>query len=76
MRVLNLNDAGIKLMSSNKKQIYLSTEEIREFLDRKYSLIDSVLTIRDKSLTLSPSDMNQFNDTYNYIKNHFEKVSK
>lgn len=76
MRVLNLNDAGIKLMSSNKKQIYLSKEEIKELLDNNYSIADSVLSICNKTLRLSNSDIDQFEDTFNYIKNHFEKVVK
>lgn len=72
MRVINLDETGIKIISSNKKQIYLTLEEIKEFIKKKYVLKNGVLTIGTKQLILTPDDESQFQNIYKYIKTNFE----
>ena len=43
MRVINLDDTGIKLIASNKKQMYLSLAEIKEFVAKKYRIEENLL---------------------------------
>lgn len=72
MRVINLDETGIKLIASNKKQIYLTLEEVKEFIKKKYILQDGLLTICNKKLKLTESDMSEFQNIYTYIKTNFE----
>lgn len=76
MRVINLDETGIKLITSNKKQMYLSLDEIKEFVARKYTLIDNVFSFNQKKLILSEKDLEEFPNIEEYIKNQFSnKVS-
>lgn len=73
MRVINLDETGIKIITSNKKQMYLSLKEVKEFLDRKYTLSENLLKLNNKQLLLTESDMEEFDSTYDYIQGIFEK---
>lgn len=76
MRVINLDETGIKLITSNKKQMYLSLDEIKEFVARKYTLTDNVFSFNQKKLILSEKDLEEFPNIEEYIKNQFSnKVS-
>lgn len=72
MRIINLDETGIKLITSTKKQMYLSPDEIKEFIAKKYTLIDNVLTLDQKKLTLSEKDILEFPNIVDYIKSNFE----
>lgn len=72
MRIINLDETGIKLITSTKKQMYLSLDEIKEFIAKKYTLIDNVLTLDQKKLTLSEKDILEFPNIVDYIKSNFE----
>ena len=50
MRVINLDETGIKIITSNKKYMYLSLKEVKEFLDRKYTLTENLLKLNNKQL--------------------------
>lgn len=73
MRVINLDETGIKIISSNKKQMYLSLNEIKEFIAEKYKIEENILTFYEKKLTLSESDIHEFPNILNYIKANFNK---
>lgn len=73
MRVINLDETGIKIITSNKKQMYLSLKEVKEFLDRKYTLSENLLKLNNKQLLLTESDMEEFDSMYNYIDGIFKK---
>lgn len=72
MRIINLDETGIKIITSNKKQMYLSLDEIKEFIEKKYTLVDNVLTFDKKKLILSDDDVLEFPNIVNYIKNNFD----
>lgn len=73
MRVINLDETGIKIISSNKKQMYLSVNEIKDFIAKKYSLEQNILKFYEKELLLSDSDIEEFPNILNYIKTNFNK---
>ena len=73
MRVINLDETGIKIITSNKKQMYLSLKEVKEFLDKKYTLSENLLKLNNKQLLLTDSDVEEFDSTYDYIQGIFEK---
>ena len=73
MRVINLDETGIKIITSNKKQMYLSLKEVKEFLDKKYTLSENLLKLNNKQLLLTDSDIEEFDSTYDYIQGIFEK---
>jgi uncharacterized protein with HEPN domain len=72
MRVINLDETGIKIITSEKKQMYLSIAEIRDFIAKKYTLIDNILTINTKQLPLSKKDVDEFPTIVTYIENNFK----
>lgn len=74
MRVINLDETGIKIIAANRKQIYLSMAEIRAFIDKKYSIKDNILTIAKKQLPLTEKDMHEFSNIEDYIKSTFRNM--
>jgi len=73
MRVINLDETGIKIITSNKKYMYLSLKEVKEFLDRKYTLTENLLKLNNKQLLLTDSDVEEFDSMYDYINGIFKK---
>lgn len=73
MRVINLDDTGIKLIASNKKQMYLSLAEIKEFVAKKYKIEENLLMFYEKKLMLSENDIKEFPNIVKYIKVNFVK---
>ena len=73
MRVINLDATGIKLITSDKKQMYLSLDEVKDFLNKKYNLKDNTFILNNKKLILSDKDVLEFPNIVMYIENNFEK---
>lgn len=72
MRIINLDDSGIKMISSTKHQIYLSTSELKNFLKKNYKIEDDKLIFNAKTLQLSDEDVKEFPSIITYLKTHFE----
>lgn len=73
MKVINLDETGIKLITSNKRQMYLNLKEVKDFVNKKYNLTDNILTINKKELILSEKDLEEFPDIVDYINTNFNK---
>ena len=73
MRVINLDETGIKIITANKRQMYLSLKEVKDFLDRKYTLSENLLKVRDKQLELTDTDVEEFESIYDYVRGIFNK---
>lgn len=73
MRVINLDETGIKIITANKKHMYLTLKEVKEFLDRKYTLSENLLKVNNKQLVLTESDMEEFDSIFDYINTIFKK---
>ena len=71
MRIINLDETGIKIITSNKKQMYLSLNEIEEFIAKKYTLDNNILTFDKKKLILSDKDVLEFPNIVDYITSTF-----
>lgn len=72
MRIINLDATGIKIITSDKKQMYLTLAEVRDFLDKKYNLTENILSLNNKKLVLSEKDMDEFPSVITYIENNFK----
>ena len=72
MRIINLDETGIKLIASNKRQLYLSTTDIKKFIAKHYKIKDNILTLEDKELLLTKRDVEEFGNTYTYIETNFK----
>ena len=72
MRIINLDATGIKIITSDKKQMYLTLTEVRDFLDKKYNLTENILSLNNKKLVLSEKDMDEFPSVVTYIENNFK----
>ena len=73
MRVINLDETGIKLISSTRKPFYLSLGDVKALLEKKFTLQENTLTIGNKTLDLSDYDVEKFDATYDYIEKLFNK---
>lgn len=74
MKVINLDETGIKLITSTKKQMYLSTKEVKDFINKKYILNNNILSFNQKQLNLSEKDLLEFPDILEYIKATFNII--
>ena len=72
MKIINLDATGIKIITSDKKQMYLTLAEVRDFLDKKYNLTENILSLNNKKLVLSEKDMDEFPSVVTYIENNFK----
>ena len=72
MRIINLDATGIKIITSDKKQMYLTLAEVRDFLDKKYNLTENILSLNNKKLILSEKDIDEFPSVVTYIENNFK----
>lgn len=73
MRIINLDETGIKIIAANRKSMYLSLREVKDFLERKYTLSENLLKLNNKQLLLTDSDLEEFDTIYNYIDTIFKK---
>ena len=71
MKVINLDETGIKLITSTKRQMYLTLKEVKDFVNKKYNLTDNILKVNQKELVLSDKDLEEFPDTVEYINTNF-----
>ena len=68
MRVINLDETGIKLLNNKKNQIYLNRDELVEFVNGNYAIVNNKLTFKNKILTLSESEIKEFPTVLSYLK--------
>lgn len=73
MRVINLDETGVKLLNRKKNQIYLTYDEIPEFIAGKYKIEADILKFKDKSLPLSTKDLEDFTNVIHYLKTEIYK---
>lgn len=76
MRVINLDETGIKLMSNNKHQIYITREEIIDLVKGKYKILDNILTFNEHQLPLSQEEVKDFQITLDYLKTEILKENR
>lgn len=75
MRVINLDETGIKLINNKKNQIYLDKEEIKDFVAGKYTIKDGNLLFKNYKLTLSQEEIKDIQIIINYLKSEILKQS-
>ena len=73
MKVINLDETGIKLITSTKRQMYLTLKEVKDFVNKKYNLTDNILKVNQKELILSDKDLEEFPDIVEYINTNFNR---
>lgn len=74
MRVINLDETGIKLLNNKKNQIYITKEKLKDFVDGKYTLDKDGLLFNNKRLSLSTEEINNFPTIIQYVKNEVLKT--
>lgn len=75
MRVINLDETGIKLINNKKNQIYLDKEEIKDFVAGKYTIKDGDLLFKNYKLALSQEEIKDIQIIINYLKSEILKQS-
>ena len=75
MRVINLDETGIKLINNKKNQIYLDKEEIKDFVAGKYTITDGNLLFKNYKLILSQEEIKDIKTIINYLKSEILKQS-
>lgn len=74
MRVINLDETGIKLLNNKKNQIYITKEKLKDFVEGKYTLDKDGLLFNNKRLSLSTEEINNFPTIIQYVKNEVLKT--
>lgn len=72
MRIINLDETGIKMISSTKHQMYLSVSEVKSLIKENYKIDGNNLVFNKKILEMSDEDVKDFPSTISYLKSHFE----
>ena len=73
MRVINLDETGIKLLNNKKKQIYIAREDLKDFIAGKYQLSETGLSFKDMTLPLSAEEIENFPVILKYLKTDIVK---
>ena len=74
MRIINLDDIGVKLISSCKDQVYIYTEELPAFANGNYTLNGNILTVNGTDLELSDRDLEELPSIMHYVKQKFLNI--
>lgn len=73
MRVINLDETGIKLINNKKQQIYLSLDEVKSFVNTKNLIKDDHIEFNNLKLALSKEEIKDFNVIIKYLKSEILK---
>lgn len=73
MRVINLDETGIKLLNSKKKQIYLNKDELIDFVNGKYTIVNNNIIFNEKSLPITDDEIKDFPVILKYLKSSILK---
>lgn len=68
MRVINLDETGVKLLNKKKNQVYLNRNEINDFVNGNYSIVDNQLILNNKKLTLADEELKELPTILSYLK--------
>jgi len=74
LRVINLDETGIKLINNKKGQIYINKDDLREFVNGKYTIdSNNTLIFKNLKLLLSQEEVNDFSTILKYLKTEILK---
>lgn len=75
MRVINLNETGIKILNKKKQQMYITSDELPLFISGKYILdrVNNALSFNGKTLTLTVDEINYLPELLKYLKTEILK---
>lgn len=75
MRVINLNETGIKILNKKKQQMYITSDELPLFISGKYILdrVNNTLNFNGKTLTLTADEINYLPELLKYLKTEILK---
>lgn len=71
MRIIDLNDIGIKIISVTKKQVYLTKSEIKSLVQGEFKIQNSILCLDNKKLSLSTTEIENLPYAISYIKKKY-----
>ena len=71
MRIINLDETGVKLISSYKDQVYISLDQLPDFAKGNYILNDHKMTVNGVDLELSDRDLKELPSIIAYVKQKF-----
>ena len=68
MRVINLDETGIKLINNKKNQIYIKKDEVSDLVKGNYTIVDDMLHFKNLKLSMSPTEIKDFSVILKYLK--------
>lgn len=75
MRVINLDETGVKLINNKKQQIYLTLDEVRTFVKTKNLIQEDHIVFNNMKLFVSKEEIRDFNTIISYLKSEILKQS-
>lgn len=76
MRIINLDETGIKLITNAKRQMYISRDSLQQFIKGQYRVENNTLQFEGKTLELSAEEIDNFSNIIKYIKTEVLNLSK
>ncbi len=73
MRVINLDETGIKLINNKKNQIYIKLEDLTDFVAGDYKIENNTLSFKSYKLPISDEEINNFSVILTYLKTEILK---
>ena len=73
MRVINLDETGIKLINNKKNQIYIKKDEVSDLVEGNYTIVDDILHFKNLKLSMSPTEIKDFSVILKYLKTEILK---
>lgn len=75
MRIINLDESGIKLITNDKYQAYITKEELPDFVKGKYTINNNILIFNQIQLPLSNEEISNLPITLEYLKSEILQES-
>ena len=71
MRIINLDETGVKLISSYKDQVYIRLDQLSDFAKGNYQINGNIMTVNGVDLELSDRDLKELPSIITYVKQRF-----
>lgn len=75
MRIINLDESGIKLITNDKCQAYITREELPDFVKGNYIINNNILIFNQIQLPLSNEEITNLPIILQYLKSEILQES-
>lgn len=74
MRMINLDETGIKILNRKKDSIYLRGKDIDAFIDGNFTLTESSIIIGNQELLIDEQDKAEIDNVREYTRGQLRET--